>query len=208
MQNKIQDSAKLIAIAVEKYPQDSKSLLVKNGVAILSNASKDELQVALTTALINSATFRNEFADFIVKKVPSFSSADGINYTFGSSIKDFLGGNSLDSYNSTVTELDQSIATPETSPSLATPPIKNEGGFFGGFNLNTGLGFVKDTLNSLAEIKSASANEALANTISTTRANEQTEPIAPKSNTMLYVVLTILGIGAIAGGMYWYKTKK
>ena len=208
MQNKIQDSARLIAIAVEKYPQDSKSLLVKNGVAIDSNASKDELQVALTTALINSATFRNEFANFIVNKVPTFSSADGINYTFGSSIKDLVGNNPLNNYNSNVSQLDESIASPTTVPSTATPPIKNEGGFFGGFNLNTGLGFVKDTLNYLAEIKSASANEALANTIATTRANEQTQPVAPKSNTMLYVVLTVVGIGAIAGGMYWYKTKK
>ncbi len=208
MQNKIQDSARLIAIAVEKYPQDSKSLLVKNGVAISSNASKDELQVALTTALINSATFRNEFANFIVNKLPTFSSADGINYTFGSSIKDLLGTYPLNNYNSNVSQLDQSIATPTTTPSTATPPIKNEGGFFGGFNLNTGLGFVKDTLNSLAEIKSASANEALANTIATTRANEQTQPVATKSNTMLYVLLTVLGVGAIAGGIYYYKTKK
>lgn len=207
MQNKIQDSAKLIAIAVEKYPQDSKSLLVRNGVSISSNASKDELQVALTTALINSATFRNEFADFIVKKVPTFSSADGINYTFGSSIKDLVGNNPLDSYSTNVSQLDESIASPTTVPSTATPPIKNEGGFFGGFNLNTGLGFVKDTLNSFSEIKSASANEALAEAIATNRAKEQTEPKS-ESNTILYVLLTIVGIGAIAGGIYWYKTKK
>lgn len=208
MKNKIQDAAKLIAIAVEKYPSESKSLLVRNGVAIASNSSKDELQVALTTALINSATFRNEFADFIVKKVPTFSSADGINYTFGSSMSDLLGNNPLDNYTPNVSQLDESIASPSTTPNMATPPIKSEGGFFGGFNLNTGLGFVKDTLNSLAEIKSASANEALANTIATTRANEQTTPVAPKSNTVLYVTLTLLGIAAIAGGMYYFKTKK
>lgn len=206
MQNKLQDAAKIIAIAIVNHPTELKTLLTRNGINISENISPDELQIVVTTALINSQTFRNEFANWVVSTLPTYSSADGINYTFGSSISSLIGDKSL--WNSNVKGLDYSIQNPETTtPALATAPLTPKKGFFSGFDLNSGLGFVKDTLNSVAEIKTASANEALANSVTNERLNAETNPDLKKSHTTLYVVLSVVVLLSI-GGIYFYKKSK
>jgi hypothetical protein len=208
MNQNFKDSAKIIAISIEQYPKELAQLLIRNGVKLNLLPSKDELQISLTTALINSESFRDEYANWVVKTFNSYSSADGIDYTFGS-VSSLIKEKPL--WESNVQGLNYNNSqTTSPVPSDATAPISGSqsGGFFSGFNLNSGLGFVKDTLNTLATIKTASANEALANSIATERANELTQPTIAKSNTTLYVVLSILGISALIGGFYLYNKSK
>jgi len=202
MNKKLKNSAKIIAIAIEKYPNELVGLLTRNGIETSVPINKDELQLIVTTALVNSQTFRDEFANWCLATFnTNYANANGINYTFGSSIDNFM--NPPKEFH-----LDIPKVGSDTSTSTTTTNENTKSGFFSGFTLNSGLGFVKDTLNSLATIKTASANEALANSVSIERVNENTAPAVQKSSTITYIVLGVLGISAIVGGIYFYNKSK
>lgn len=161
MKNKIKNLAKIIALSVEKYTAELKQFLSKEGYEIYNGISKDELQLMLLTGLESSEKFRENFSVWFNKTSPTnFSNftgndfptfSDGISYN-PTSPSTLFGGSSSSSFNLGLS----SPSSSTTKPPLATEGIASETkpkGFFGGFTLNTGLDFIKDTLNSMATIQ-------------------------------------------------------
>lgn len=217
MKNKIKNLAKIIAISLEKYTLELKNFLSKEGYEIKEGISKDEMQLMLLTGLESSKKFRDNFAvwfdkissknysNFTGDSFPTFS--EGISYN-PTSASTLFGGSSSSSFN-----LGLPTSSSTTKPPLATEGIASETkpkGFFGGFTLNTGLDFIKDTLNSMATIQQSKADQALLSSqINSERDFIDSETTTTKSNTTTYVVLGVVSLIVLIGGVYYYnKTKK
>jgi len=200
---------KLIAQLIEQNPQKLKLFLIKQGIKISPFSSKDRIQEVLIIA-IQDKTFLDEFSKFIFDLYkPIFSNADGDiqTFNFGSNLFSNLSQNFAPLYQTNTGT--NTSTSPTNQPELSTNPIKsdsNSSGFFSGFNLNTGLDFIKDTLNSVSTIKKSDAETALLNAqIANERENALN--IENKTSTTKKVIITISIIGVIGIGGYFLMKK-
>ena len=217
--NKTTTSAvQVIAYAIEKDTNSLKELLNRNGITVNNNTSKDELQFIVTTALANSPTFQNEFKKWVMLRtnLTDYANSDGpldggVGYQFGqsgalvttnSNTAQTFGGLSFSSPNS-----------PASTPTNSTTTAPKTG-FWSGVSLNSILDFAKDGMNNFVTLQQSKNDKAIVDSaLEKERLVAQTKPLLTSNssynNTVLYVVLTVIGIGAIVGGvMYYNKTKK
>lgn len=203
----LQSTIEVIATAVEKDTDSLKQLLIRNGV-MAANATKDQLQGMLTSALQTSETFRNEFRNWVIARsgVGSYLNADGADPTVNPFASLFPGPAGAVA---TGVNMGLGIQAGET-PAAAT--TATGGGFFSGVTLNSLLDFAKTGLNNYTDIVKSKTDKAIVDAaVEKERLNQATSGTSISSDgtgkKWLYVVLGIMAVAGIAGGIYYYNKK-
>lgn len=205
MNNSQKNAIKLIAIAIEKHQKELILFLKQQGVLVSDNASKDELQTIIVAAISSSETFRKQFAEWAIKKIPKFSnftneiSSSGIGYNVGSSNATAFGqsGNGLNA--------SLGMSTTQTSEPTKEP---TKGGFFAGVTLNSLLDNITSLANNYASIAESKATTAISQSVSQERDNIATEPNSTSSSKTT-IVVSVVAVLLLAGtAFYFYKKSK
>lgn len=207
---KIKSALVVIATAIEKDTEALKKFLRNNGIAVNSNATKNELKIILTTALANSKSFAENFKKWVQERYNSNfnnSVGDGIGYTFGSS------GVFGQTTNPLSTNTVPAITTTDIKPT--TTQQTNESSFWKDVNFNTILDFTKDSLNNYVALQNSKTEQAivdaalqkelLAQQSSSTSSNQLGQKSMP---TWAIVTLSIIGISIVGYGVYQLTKKK
>jgi hypothetical protein len=207
--NLIADS---IVYAVQNQRPSISTILLKNGVIVPSGTSDAKLILLVSDVFKKSKPFQKDFASLMANsEYVSSSNFDGYSNYFGDYSVDNIDF-SLPKSSSTLTS--SSVLTKD-SVLKSTPAVNstNSGtpstSFWTTSNI---MGLFNKAADTYVSTSTDKANIALANAAQA-RANagivddtSGTLQPPPKSNTALYVTLSIVAIAAI-GGFIWYKNK-
>ena len=215
----IETAKELISYAVVTDKNGLVKLLQRNGIELPNNPSDNEVTVAVLMANNKSGVFRNELKKYLGGLVPEISNyttelGGGINFT-GTDDFSFTAGDD-GFYNATAAEAKAkrvSVTNPtgKTKTGIALASI---GSFFKDSiltkeNINTGINI---GLTSLANKTNAQSNAVTAQSLQLQNyqdsLRQQLPNAAKKSNTMLYVWISVgvLAVGVL--GFVLYKSYK
>ncbi len=198
----------ILNIAKNNRPEVN-ALLLRNGVSLPNEASDLQVAQLITELLKKSKTFKNEFLTLVGNSqvLNDYSNADGkidflqynIPNTFGGTVKPLYANTLTSSPSSTVLN---STKTPEETKSSGT-----------GFTLDKGLGIFSQALNGFLQYNQNVTDQKLAEA---SIIQAQSGGLSEYGNvnlnegegmgTGMIVFLTILGLSAV-GGAVWYFVK-
>lgn len=215
MANEVKLIADSIVYAVQNQKQKLTSILLKNGVVVPSGTSDAELIMLVSDVFKKSKPFRNDFLNMISSSEYVSSSFEGYsNFTFDEfKIDESLGFKPTNVSTLTGSSILTKDSVLNSVPTLASTsnPLSPKTSFWTTSNIVGLLNKASDTYVAtstnkaniaLAEAAKARAEAGMPDnyTGGTSNVNQS------KSNTILYVVLAIAGIG-ILGGAVWYMSK-
>jgi hypothetical protein len=215
MKNKHELGAIIILNIAKNNRPEVNALLLRNGVSLPNEASDLQVAQVLTELLKKSKTFKNEFLKLVENSqvLNEFSNVDGkidfsqynVPNTFNGTVKP-LYANALTSNSSlTSSSVLNSTKTPEETKSSGT-----------GFTLDKGLGIFSQALNGFLQYNQNVTDQKLAEA---SIAQAQSGGLSEYGNINLddgqgmgtgtIVFLTILGLSAVGGAVWYYvKNKK
>lgn len=214
----IQLGAHVIMYAVMNDKQGVVKLLNKNGVAVSVSDPNEVISQSVVALLKSSKTFRQEFMDFLLKhdlafkSCNSYSSANGEFANAGGTVNPFttisnesIGLNTLPSGGS---------FTPTSETATTTTAPAKAGSWFNAQNISSSLNTALNAFLTLDKNKTdrelAKSGVVIAQSQSGSGVGSGgffDAPTAQKSNTVLYVILGVLGV-AVVGTVIYFATKK
>jgi hypothetical protein len=215
----IETAKELISYAVVTDKNGLVKLLQRNGIELPNNPSDNEVTVAVLMANNRSGVFRNELKKYLGGLVPELSNyttelGGGMNFTGTDDFSFTAGDDSF--YNATAIEK-KALRTTATNPTGKTKvgiALASIGSFFKDTlltkeNINTGINI---GLTSLANKTQSQQNAVTAQSLELQNyqdsLRQQLPNAAKKSNTMLYVWISVgvLAVGVL--GFVLYKSYK
>jgi len=215
----IETAKELISYAVVTDKNGLVKLLERNGIELPNNPSDNEVTVAVLMANNKSGVFRNELKKYLGGLVPEISNyttelGGGMNFT-GTDDFSFTAGDD-GFYNATAADK-KAIRITATNPTGKTKTgvaLASIGSFFKDSiltkeNINTGINI---GLTSLANKTNAQSNAVTAQSLQLQNyqdsLRQQLPNAAKKSNTMLYIWISVgvLAVGVL--GFVLYKSYK
>lgn len=216
MSKEVNVIADAIVYAVQNQGQKVRGILLKNGVVVPTGTSDAKLILIVSDVFKKSKPFRNEFLKLVatseyVSSSENYSNAFGDyalpSYNFKPSINTSLTGASALTNDSVLNSV-PTVASDEnlwsgTKPSTSFWTTTNIMGL-----LNKAGDVYTTTSTNKANIALAEAAKARAEAGIVDESGDSNGNIGSsnKSNTILYLILAIVGIGAI-GGLVWYSSK-
>jgi hypothetical protein len=215
----IETAKELISYAVVTDKNGLVKLLERNGIELPNNPSDNEVTVAVLMANNKSGVFRNELKKYLGGLVPEISNyttelGGGMNFT-GTDDFSFTAGDD-GFYNATAADKKalRITATNPTGKTKTGVALASIGSFFKDSiltkeNINTGINI---GLTSLANKTNAQSNAVTAQSLQLQNyqdsLRQQLPNAAKKSNTMLYVWISVgvLAVGVL--GFVLYKSYK
>ncbi|CAK0767847.1 hypothetical protein CCP3SC1AL1_420012 [Gammaproteobacteria bacterium] len=215
----IETVKELISYAVVTDKNGLVKLLQRNGIELPNNPSDNEVTVAVLMANNKSGVFRNELKKYLGGLVPEVANyvtelGGGMNFTGTDDFSFTAGDDSF--YNATAAEK-KSLRVTATNPTGKTKvgtALASIGSFFKDTlltkeNINTGINI---GLTSLANKTQSQQNAVTAQSLQLQNyqdsLRQQLPNAAKKSNTMLYVWISVgvLAVGVL--GFVLYKSYK
>jgi len=215
----IETAKELISYAVVTDKNGLVKLLQRNGIELPNNPSDNEVTVAVLMANAKSGVFRNELKKYLGGLVPEVANyttelGGGINFT-GTDDFSFTAGDD-GFYNATAVDKKalRITATNPTGKTKTGVALASIGSFFKDVvltkeNINTGINI---GLTSIANKTNAQSNAVTAQSLQLQNyqdsLRQQLPNAAKKSNTMLYVWISVgvLAVGVL--GFVLYKSYK
>jgi len=215
----IETAKELISYAVVTDKNGLVKLLQRNGIELPNNPSDNEVTVAVLMANAKSGVFRNELKKYLGGLVPEVANyttelGGGMNFT-GTDDFSFTAGDD-GFYNATAVDKKalRITATNPTGKTKTGVALASIGSFFKDVvltkeNINTGINI---GLTSIANKTNAQSNAVTAQSLQLQNyqdsLRQQLPNAAKKSNTMLYVWISVgvLAVGVL--GFVLYKSYK
>jgi len=205
MEKAQKNAIKIIATAIEKYPNDLIVFIKKQGYPVSNTATKDDLQTIVVSGIANNETFRNQFSEWAINSMGKYSNfvdeanfPSGIQYQFGSTLNTAFGGSS---------SINDNLGVSTASATLPTSEPKKSG-FFSGVTLNSLLGSITSLANNYATIAESKATTAISQSVSQERDNIASSPTTTGTSPVVYVGIFVGVIAVIGAGYYFYNKAK
>jgi hypothetical protein len=215
----IETAKELISYAVVTDKNGLVKLLQRNGIELPNNPSDNEVTVAVLMANNRSGVFRNELKKYLGGLVPEVANyitelGGGMNFT-GTDDFSFTAGDD-EFYNLTASQTKRVTDTNPTGKSKVGVALASIGSFFKDTvltkeNINTGINI---GLTSLANKTQSQQNAVTAQSLQLQNyqdsLRQQLPNAAKKSNTMLYVWISVgvLAVGVLGFVLYKSYNKK
>jgi hypothetical protein len=215
----IETVKELISYAVVTDKNGLVKLLQRNGIELPNNPSDNEVTVAVLMANNRSGVFRNELKKYLGGLVPEVANyvtelGGGMNFT-GTDDFSFTAGDD-EFYNLTASQTKRVTDTNPTGKSKVGVALASIGSFFKDTvltkeNINTGINI---GLTSLANKTQSQQNAVTAQSLQLQNyqdsLRQQLPNAAKKSNTMLYVWISVgvLAVGVLGFVLYKSYNKK
>jgi hypothetical protein len=215
----IETVKELISYAVVTDKNGLVKLLQRNGIELPNNPSDNEVTVAVLMANNRSGVFRNELKKYLGGLVPEVANyvtelGGGMNFT-GTDDFSFTAGDD-EFYNLTASQTKRVTDTNPTGKSKVGIALASIGSFFKDTvltkeNINTGINI---GLTSLANKTQSQQNAVTAQSLQLQNyqdsLRQQLPNAAKKSNTMLYVWISVgvLAVGVLGFVLYKSYNKK
>jgi hypothetical protein len=199
--------AYVIVSIVQNHRPEVQDLLLRNGVSLPNDTSNLDASRVITELLKKSKNFKNEFMKLLSSENVLENLSSDTEFSNATGTIDFSAYNVPSTFNGTVQPL---YATPTPTPTVdatATQPKT-------GFTLDKGLALASQGLNAFLQLSQNKTDQKLAEAsiAQTHSANTYTPDTSTTEvkglSTGWIVGLSILGIGIVGGGIWYFNKNK